>query len=123
MKKKILIIIIALLLIIAAVVLILKSFCGWEDKITLITNGGVPYNWEYTIEDSEVATFDRMDSKAKNELAGGEIENTYYFAGLKEGTTTIIFEYKNITDGSIDKTKKFKVKVDKDLKVKVKETK
>ncbi len=120
MKKGIIIGII--IVIIIAVVLILFNPFAKKNYVILKTNGGVPYKWEYTIENLNVIKFDEMVSTSKNKnITGGEILEKYIFKGLKKGETTITFEYKNFTDGTVDQTKVYKVTVNKNLKVKIKE--
>lgn len=123
-KKYIICSIIALLILIIGLIIIACSRKKeFNDKavIELSTNGGVPYNWEYTIEDKSIVKLDKQDSKAKNNLEGGPVELKYYFKGVKEGNTTITFNYKNITDETVDETKVYNVIVDKKLKIKIEE--
>lgn len=87
-----------------------------ELELTYKTNGGVPYKWEYKIEDESIVEFVKtkdVTSESDKELTGGPVYINYIFKGLKEGKTTIIFKYINITDNSIEKEEKVEVKVDK----------
>ena len=87
-----------------------------ELELTYKTNGGVPYKWEYKIEDESIVEFVKtkeVKSESDKELTGGPVYINYIFKGLKEGKTTIIFKYINITDKSIEKEEKVEVKVDK----------
>ena len=89
-------------------------------ELTYKTNGGVPYKWEYKIEDESIVklveTKDITSKKDKN-LAGGPVYINYIFKGLNEGKTTITFEYVNIVDGSISKKDNVTVKVDKNRNI------
>lgn len=118
MNKRIIIGIAILIVALLSVVLIsIPSKSGSKElELTYKTNGGVPYKWEYTIEDESIVTFvktkDITPEKDKN-LDGGPVYTNYIFKGLKEGKTTITFKYVNITNGSIEKEEKLTVKVDK----------
>lgn len=85
-------------------------------ELTYKTNGGVPYKWEYKIEDESIVEFVEtkdVTSEEDKKLDGGPVYINYIFKGLKEGKTTITFKYVNITDNSIEKEDKVTVKVDK----------
>ena len=87
-----------------------------ELELTYKTDGGVPYKWEYKIEDESVVEFVEtkdVTSEEDKKLDGGPVYISYIFKGLKEGKTTITFKYVNITDNSIEKEDKVTVKVDK----------
>lgn len=56
-------------------------------------------------------------------MAGRIVVEYYIFSGLKEGSTKIKFEYKNIIDSKIEKVKLYKAIVDKNLDVKIVEKK
>ena len=99
--------------------------CSQKEKnieIILMTNGGVPYKWEYEIEDDSIVSYDHMDSVNKDPgTAGGRVEQHYYFKGLKEGSTTIQFQYKNFTNDTIDQEKTYHIVVDSDLNITITE--
>ena len=87
-----------------------------ELELTYKTNGGVPYKWEYKIEDESIVQFVEtkdITSEEDKKLDGGPVYINYIFKGLKEGKTIITFKYINITNGSIEKEDKVTVKVDK----------
>lgn len=118
MNKKVIIgigiIFVAVLFVILGIVI--SNVTGSKElELTYKTNGGVPYKWEYKIEDESIVQLVKtkdITSKKDKELLGGPIYTNYIFKGLKEGKTTITFKYINITDGSIDKEEKVTVKVD-----------
>ena len=97
--------------------IVIPSMTGSKElELTYKTNGGVPYKWEYRIEDESIVEFVKtkeVKSESDKELTGGPVYINYIFKGLKEGKTTIIFKYINITDNSIEKEEKVEVKVDK----------
>ena len=97
--------------------IVIPSTTGSKElELTYKTNGGVPYKWEYKIEDESIVEFVKtkdITSESDKELTGGPVYINYIFKGLKEGKTTIIFKYINITDNSIEKEEKLEVKVDK----------
>ena len=123
MNKKYIMLICSLVLIIGLLAILL--YLKWpNNKITLKTNGGVPYTWQYTIKDDSIVKFKKKETKVKDKnLAGGEVIEYYFFEGLKKGKTTIKFEYKSIVDSKVDKTKTYKVTVSKNKKVQIKEEK
>ena len=123
--KKDFIVIITVLCISVLVILINKNIGDNKDyqnnEIILNTNGGVPYTWEYKIENPNIVRLKDKFSDVKNpEVSGGPVELHYIFKGLKKGETIITFEYKNFTNNIIDETKKYKVFVDKNLKLTIK---
>ena len=86
-----------------------------ELELTYTINGGVPYKWEYEIEDDSIVEFvgtKDITSDKDKKLLGGPVYINYIFKGLKKGKTTIIFKYVSIIDGSIEKEDKITVKVD-----------
>lgn len=97
--------------------IVIPSMTGSKElELTYKTNGGVPYKWEYKIEDESIVEFVKtkdVTSESDKELTGGPVYINYIFKGLKEGKTTIIFKYINIIDNSIEKEEKVEVKVDK----------
>lgn len=83
-------------------------------ELTYKTNGGVPYKWEYEIEDKNIVEFVKsyeLDNENNGQKVGTPIYTNYVFKGLKEGTTTITFKYINITDKTIEKEEKLNIKV------------
>ncbi len=120
-KKKLIIIGGVVLLIVLIIVLLnLKT----NNEVVLKTNEGVSYVWEYSIDNDDIVEYTEKESiDKKKRLVGGEIEEHYVFKGKKAGTTTITFDYRNFVDNTIDKTKKYKVKVNKRLQVDIKEIK
>lgn len=121
MKKTI----IAILLVFVAAISL--TGCGATTKpnnktaeVVVDIAGGIPYEWVYSIEDAKVVKYKDMTEKS-GETMGSNTEQHYIFEGLKEGTTTIKFELKSITDDSIEETKNYDVVVDKNLKVTITE--
>lgn len=109
------------------VVAITLTGCGANTKsnsktaeVVVDIAGGIPYEWVYSIEDAKVVKYKDMTEKS-GETMGSSTEQHYIFEGLKEGTTTIKFELKSITDSSIEETKNYDVVVDKDLKITITE--
>lgn len=119
MNKKIMICISIILVV--ALLIVLKVIIPYisgnkELELTYKSNGGVPYKWEYKIEDESIVKFVKtkdITSKEDKKLDGGPVYTNYIFKGLKQGKTTITFKYINIVDGSVDKEEKIIVKVDK----------
>ncbi len=119
MNKKVMIgivIIFAAVLFIVLKIVIPNKTGSKELELTYKTNGGVPYKWEYKIEDESIVEFVKtkdITSEEDKKLTGGPVYINYIFKGLKKGKTTITFKYVNITNGSIEKENKIAVKVDK----------
>lgn len=119
MNKKVMVCISIILVVALLIVLkvIIPNISGSKElELTYKSNGGVPYKWEYKIEDESIVKFVRTKDITSNEdkkLDGGPVYTNYIFKGLKQGKTTITFKYINIVDGSIDKEEKIIVKVDK----------
>lgn len=96
------------------------SFEYKELELTYKTNGGVPYKWEFQIEDESIVEFVKtkdITSEEDKKLDGGPVYINYIFKGLKQGKTIITFKYVNITNGSIEKEDKVTVKVDKNKNI------
>ena len=118
MKKLVIILtaIVVLILVAAGIFFFIKKSSGSKElELTYKTNGGVPYKWEYEIEDESIVKFVRQYEVDKNKgklIDGGEVELNYVFKGLKKGKTTITFKYVNIVDKSVAKEEKNTIKVD-----------
>ena len=116
MDKKYLIIIGIIILIIVGVILffIFKDNSSKTLELTYQTSKGIPFRWEYEIEDESIVKLERsfVDDENKRQK-GGIVYNHYVFKGLKEGKTTIRFKYVEFTKNQIDKEEVINVKVDK----------
>ena len=125
MNKYILIGIIVLLIVLCFWFFVLKG----NDKdnnskvleLTYEINAGIPFKWEYEIEDESIVKFVKsyvVKDENTGAKAGASVYTNYVFEGLKEGTTTITFKTVSITgeypDSNIEKNI---VKVDKDLNI------
>ena len=123
MNKKVLIGCICSYVFVAAAIVFYFIFVVGKPEVdfSFKTYGKDPYTWVYTIDDESVLKCkDKTIKQKKGNITGGVIKTHYVFKGLKEGTTTLKFEYRNIVDNSVDETKVYKVIVDKDLKIKLK---
>ena len=92
-----------------------------ELIISYEINSGIPFKWEYDIEDNSIVTFVKsyVLSDDKDEVIdGANVTTNYVFKGLKEGTTTITFKCISLADGKATIVEKHKVRVDKDLNIK-----
>ena len=114
MKKIFIPIILVLILVIVGIVLFLnKDDSSNIIELTYKTNGGVPYNWEYEIEDEAIVKFVKsyvIEDKNKNGLVGAPIYTNYVFEGVNDGVTTVTFKYVSI-NGEVDRVEKNKMKV------------
>ena len=124
MNKKILIYILPIILIIIFIIIIgiannYKS--SKQLELTYKTNGGVPFKWEFEIEDPTIVEFKRsyvIRNDNKNGLVGGTILTNYVFVGKKEGVTKVTFRYVSITNEDYPpKEEVHTIKVDKDKNI------
>ena len=117
--------IIALIGIIVIIIVMITLKVNSSSKtleLTYTTNGGVPYNWEYEIEDKSIVEFVKeyvIEDKNKGGLVGAPISTNYVFKGLKKGKTTIRFRYVSVIDGTIEKEEIIKVLVDKSKNISI----
>lgn len=92
----------------------------FKNKYLIIhkeTSAGIPLEWHYRIEDPSIVELDKVENNQPNKrLKGGPIYKDFYFKGLKQGETTIIFEFIHV-NGRIDSTDYHKVIVDKKLNI------
>ena len=122
MNRKLFIILGIVLLIIIVVVIILidNNKNGKILELTYKSNGGVPFKWEYVIEDPSIVEFVKsyeLKNENKGPIAGAPIYTNYVFRGLKEGTTTVTFRYVSITDGHVAKEEINNIAVDKNKNI------
>lgn len=115
MNKKLIIILTSLICILSITAIILFNVDeGKTLEITVTTNGGVPYSWQYEIEDEEIVKFvKKYTIEGDASLDGGPVSINFVFEGLKEGKTIVKLKYVNVKDNSIEKEKVYSVKVDK----------
>ena len=91
-------------------------------KIAVQTNGGVPYKWEYEIEDESIIKYVKtkeIENDNKDGKVGAKVVLEFHFKGLKKGSTTIKLKYVSITDNTVAEENVYKATVDKDLKIEV----
>ena len=123
MNKKVIIGLITGVIIIALAIVLLFVFKKNDPvnvELFYKTNGGVPYKWEYTIEDPSIVKLESsyvVEDQNNDGMVGAPIKTKYIFRGLKSGTTSVTFKYVSVVDGSVDKEEKNTLKVDKDLNV------
>ncbi|MEE3343686.1 MAG: protease inhibitor I42 family protein [Bacilli bacterium] len=126
MNKRIIIGVMLLIILVLIIIICIfrnnsyKKNSDKELELTYKTNGGVPFKWEYEIEDKDIVEFVRsyvVEDKNNSKMVGAPIKKKYVFKGLKEGNTTIIFRYVSITDGKVAEEDRNNVKVDKDKNI------
>lgn len=123
MKKLLFCLIPVVLIIIAIVVVIIvnNDNSSKELELTYETNAGIPFKWEFEIEDESILEFKKsyvVKDENKNGLVGGKVTTNYVFKGKKEGVTKVIFRYVNITNEDSTKTEEEHIiKVDKDKNI------
>lgn len=113
-------------LIISIIILFVTLFIIIYNKkprtldITYKINAGIPFKWEYSIEDESIVKLKKSyvtKNENKGAIVGAPIHTKYIFEGLKEGKTTITFKYVNVTKEMPNKEEKYYVKVDKNKNV------
>lgn len=125
MKPKIIAVIVILLIV---VILLVSVKIRMNDnnshkqiEITKEISAGIPYKWEYTIEDPTIVECSKvyvLKDENKNGIVGAPIYRNYVFKGLKEGVTKVTFKFTSITNEDEDgKEDVYTLKVDKDLNI------
>lgn len=127
MSKKIIIgitIVVAVVLLLILVLIGIKYIVKEDTKkleITKEINAGIPFKWEYTIEDSSIVKCSKvyvLKDENTNGKVGAPVYKNYVFKGLKEGKTTVIFKFVSITDEDYPSSEeKYNIRVDKDLNI------
>ena len=120
MKKVFYVVGCILLLVIFVLLFLLLSNNKSKVDIKLMTNGGVPYKWEYTIDDTSIVKVKKEYSKELDkDINGGRVENHFVFVAKKEGKTKVTFKYKSINNDSVISEEKYVLVVDKDKNIKI----
>ena len=91
-------------------------------EIKYENSSGIPFRWEYEIENKEICEFvkfKKQGEKTKRPICGGSIEKTYYFKGIKEGTTKIIFKHINFADNYLSEINEYTIEVDSKLNISI----
>ncbi len=88
-----------------------------ELELTYDINSGIPFKWEFEIEDPTVVEFVKsyvVKSDNTDTSTGGKVYTNYVFKGLKKGTTTITFKYIYFDDNKVHKKRSHIINVDED---------
>ncbi len=120
---KVLLIIGIILVLIGVIMLIkkLKKHSINELEITKVISAGIPFKWEFEIEDSSIIEYANkyvIKDENKGGIVGAKVHTNYVFKGLKEGKTNIIFKLVNFTNNQVDTVDKHLVIVDTNLNIK-----
>ena len=86
-------------------------------------SSGIPFKWEYKIENNEICEFIKCESKGektKEPICGGNVETSYYFKGIRKGKTSIFFKCRNFVDNYQTKIDEYKILVDDNLNITIK---
>ena len=91
-----------------------------ELEITYKISAGIPFRWEFEIEDESVVEFVKS-YVLKDENTGGKVGapvyTNYVFKGLKKGKTTIVFKCVNFTEDRVTSERRHTVIVDENLNI------
>lgn len=89
-------------------------------ELTYEINAGIPFKWEYEIEDDSIVKFVKS-YVVRDENTGGKVGasvyTNYVFESVKPGTTTIKFKYVNVADNYVSGERKHVINVDNDLNI------
>ena len=118
MGKKILITIVVVLIVVLIIVFrtILANESSKKLELTYKISAGIPFRWEYEIEDEDIVYFDKsyvIKDENKGGKVGAPIYTNYVFKGRKKGKTTITFKFVNFTTNTVESEEKHTVRVDK----------
>ena len=110
------------IILIGGIYMIMKHIDNNHKKleITRKISAGIPFRWEYEIEDPTVVEYVKnyvVSDENKGGLVGGKVTTNYVFKGLKKGKTTIIFKFYCFTENRVESEDKFNVEVDDDLNI------
>ena len=99
-----------------------KNSTESDKELSLVysSNGGVPYTWEYEIDDETVLTKSNeyiVKDENRDGRVGAPVYTKYVFKGLKAGETKLSFKYKSFVTGEVAKSEVFNVTVNKDLSI------
>lgn len=114
--NKYLLISICIVLCLSVIFILKKKQLSNELELTYSINAGIPFKWEFEIEDESVVQFVKkyvIQDDNKGAITGAKVYTNYVFKGLKEGVTKITFKIVSITGEYIDSNIEVnKVKVD-----------
>ena len=115
MKKNILVVILLVLfIIIGAIIYNSNKEESNTLELTYTINAGIPYEWQYEIEDESIVRFVKsyvVDDQNKGGLVGAPVSTNYVFEGLKDGVTTITFKKVSFVSDDVAEEEKNTVKV------------
>ena len=123
--KRLIIWIVAILLI-ALFIVVIKIAHDYklskQLELTYEINAGIPFKWEYEIEDKSIVEFKKsyvIRDDNKGGLVGGKVVTNYVFVGKKEGVTTVTFNFVRIDSEEkiIDHSETHTIKVDKNKNI------
>lgn len=121
MNYKVIIVIILIIVIFSFVFFkVIKRHNPKELELTYDISAGIPFKWEFEIEDESIVSFVRsyvIRDDNKGGIVGAKIYRNYVFKGLKKGTTTITFKMVSITHEETSREEKNQVIVDDDLNI------
>lgn len=118
MKKRLIIII--LLILILFIIIFFKVRSLFRLELVYKNNAGIPYEWQYEIEDKDIVKLDKcyvIKDENKNGKTGAPIYTKYVFVGLKKGNTKIKFKYVNFVDKKVIKEDVYNVKVESNKRI------
>ena len=119
--NKIVLIVVGALIVLCAIFFVFRKSTKVSNpkqlELTYEINAGIPFRWEYEIEDESIVKFVKsyvVKDENTGAKVGASVYTNYVFEGLKEGITTITFKYVNFADNYVSGERKHIVKVDND---------
>ena len=97
-----------------------KNNSSKKIEISYDISSGIPFRWEYEIEDNTIVELIKKETKGektKEPICGGKLTIKYIFKGIKNGKTKIIFKLVNFSDNHIEREEKYDVSVDEKLNI------
>lgn len=99
-----------------------KNNSSKKIEISYDISSGIPFRWEYEIEDNTIVELIKKETKGektKEPICGGKLTIKYIFKGIKEGKTKIVFKLVNFADNYIDREEVYNISVDKNHNIKI----
>ena len=99
-----------------------KNNSSKKIEISYDISSGIPFRWEYEIEDNTIVELIKKETKGektKEPICGGKLTIKYIFKGIKEGKTKIVFKLVNFADNYIDREEVYNISVDNNHNIKI----
>ena len=85
-------------------------------RLVLDSDGGSNNRWSFVIENLDTVAYNKTENNNVGNYPGSKLIEYYYFQGLKEGESLVIFTYGDVLGNNKVREITYKVYVDKNLK-------